>query len=72
MDVDADVFGAANHDPVVIGTAEAGFQIWCPRCDLVGGRIYGSLDAAQRRIALLTKDIAPVCQELARAAQVPR
>lgn len=66
--VDVHVFGTANHEPVVIGTVDAGFQIWCPRCDLVGRRIYGSFDVAQQYIAHLRKDIAPMCQSARRGA----
>jgi hypothetical protein len=66
--VDVYVFGTANHEPVVIGTADSGFQIWCPRCDLVGKRVYGSFDVAQQYVARLRKDIAQECRSARRGA----
>ena len=43
---DVYVFAYANHQLLVVGTAEEGFRLWCRRCDCMGKRTYRSSSAA--------------------------
>lgn len=66
--LDAEVFGDANHELLVVGSAEEGFRLWCRRCDRLGDCTYGDFAGAAHCAAAVRKDIAPACRPRRSAA----
>jgi len=67
-DLDAEAFGDANHELLVVGSSEEGFRLWCRRCDRLGDCTYGDFAVAAHWAAAVRKDIAPTCRPRRSAA----
>jgi hypothetical protein len=65
---DIDVFGDADHELLVVGTAEEGYRLWCRQCDRLGKCTYKELPVAQQCRAVLRRRGGVVCRSVERSA----